>query len=28
LIRMPDLRQSFAQRPLLAPFLSEPSWDD
>ncbi|MEO8177584.1 MAG: protein kinase [Deltaproteobacteria bacterium] len=26
LIRTPDLQQSFSRRPLLAPFLSEPSW--
>ncbi|MEY2932123.1 MAG: hypothetical protein RL033_2872 [Pseudomonadota bacterium] len=26
LIRTPDLRTSFQERPLLAPFLSEPDW--
>jgi eukaryotic-like serine/threonine-protein kinase len=26
LIRSPDLRQSFAERPLLAPFFNEESW--
>ena len=26
LIRTPDLRRSFASRPLLASFLSDPAW--